>query len=183
LSEILAHGKLHELSSVVDALSPSEFMALPRGQRGLIMEKVVDVVGSNDRNLVYAAERLLQVMLTVGILMDKDSYREIARPGIAWAFEKRFDITVGKESIRKSLEEAAFLARDGAYDVLTEEILEYAKDVDMESKEDWYLHTLRDVLEALMANPECDAGASQLGATLRTINHVQRAKRASSGRW
>jgi hypothetical protein len=35
---------------------------------------------------------------------------------------------------------------------------------------------LRDVIEALMANPECETGAPALGAALRNINRVQRAK-------
>jgi serine/threonine protein kinase len=181
LSDVLAHGKLHELGTVIEDMSSSEFMALPRGQRVLILTKIVDVVGSNEHNLMYAAERFLQLMVTRGVLMEKEDYREIASPAVRWAFEKHFEASVGRESIRKSLEEAAFLARDGAYEVLTEEILEYMKDVELQSKEDWYLHTMRDVVEALMANPECEAGASELGAILRNINRVQRAKPWRSG--
>ena len=32
LSDVLAHGKLHELASAIEGLSPSEFVALPAGQ-------------------------------------------------------------------------------------------------------------------------------------------------------
>jgi serine/threonine protein kinase len=179
LSDVLAHGKLHELGSAIEEMSPSEFTALPRGQRILILSKIVDVVGSNEHSLMYAGERFLQLMLTRGLLMDRDDYREIVKPGIVWAFEKQFEGgvgRVGRESIRKSLEEAAFLARDSAYDVLSEEMLAYLKDVELESKEDWYLHTVRDVIEALMANPQCDRVAAELGVTLRKINRVQRGK-------
>jgi serine/threonine protein kinase len=176
LSDVLVHGKLHELASVIEELTASEFMALPPGQRILTLSKISDVVTSKDRNLSYAGEHFLQLLLTRGILLPKDDYREIVSPAIQWAFEMRFDSSVGRESLRKGLEEAAFIARDGAYDVITEEILAYLHEVDLSVKEDWYLHTVRDVVEALMANQECSTGASQLGTVFRSINRVQRGK-------
>jgi hypothetical protein len=62
---------------------------------------------------MYAAERLMQLMLTRGVLLNKEEYQDIARPAIEWAFEKHFDGRVGREPLRLALEEAAFLARDG----------------------------------------------------------------------
>jgi len=54
----------------------------------LILTKIVDVVGSNEYQLTYAAERFLHLMLTRGVLTDKEDYREITRPAIQWAFER-----------------------------------------------------------------------------------------------
>jgi len=176
LSDVLAHGKLHEWANLIEEMSASEFMSLPPGQRVLIMVKIVDVVGSNEHQLAYAAERFLDLMLTRGVLMDKEDYREIAKPSVQWAFEREFASGVGKESLRDGMEKAAFVARDGAYDVLVEEILSYLKIVDLTTKEDWYLHTMREVVQALMANPECNTVASDLGAALRQLNRVQRSK-------
>jgi serine/threonine protein kinase len=177
LSDVLAHGKLHELSSAIEDLSPTEFEALPPGQKVLIVSKVVDVVGSNEYRLQYAAERFLQLMLTRAILLSKEDYREIVEPAIRWAFEIDFDGGIGKESLRRTLEEAAFLARNGAYEVLHEELLKFIDRVEsLEDKEDWYLHTLREVVETMMANPTCEEGAKPLGEFLRKINRAQRSK-------
>jgi serine/threonine protein kinase len=103
LSDVLAHGKLHELSSAIEGLSPAEFAALPAGQRVLILSKIVDVVGSNDYSLIYASERLLQLLLTRGVLLDSESYREIVHPSFRWAFEKDFDGRIGRDPFRKTL--------------------------------------------------------------------------------
>jgi serine/threonine protein kinase len=118
LSDVLAHGRLRELASVIEDYSAAEFMLLPPGQRVLILAKISDVVNSNDRNLTSAAEGFLELMLTRGVLLDKEHYREVVQPSIQWAFEKEFDTGgVGRESIRKSLEVASFVSRDGAFDV------------------------------------------------------------------
>jgi serine/threonine protein kinase len=64
LSDVLAHGRLHELTAIIEEYSASEFMSLPPGQRVLILSKMFDVVGSHDRNLASAAEGFLKLMLT-----------------------------------------------------------------------------------------------------------------------
>lgn len=178
LSDVLAHGRLHELASAIEGLSPNEFSSLPPGQRVLIISKIVDVVASDDHTLTYAAERFLQLMLTRGLFLDPGDYREIARPAMHWAFEKEFGDMLGRESLRKGLEEAAFLARDGAYLVLQEELLQFLGSAELGEKGGWYLHALRDVIEAMMANPTCDEGAKELGGVLRKLNQAQRAKLA-----
>ena len=176
LSDVLAHGRLHELSAAIENLSPSEFISLPAGQRVLILAKIIDVVGSNDQSLIYASERLLQLMLIRGVLLSADDYRDIVVPSLRWAFEKDFEGRLGREPLRIALEEAAFLARDGAYDVLQSEFLTFFAAVDLESKEDWYLHTIREVIQALMANPTCSSGASELGVAFKKVNRIQRSR-------
>jgi len=177
LSEVLAHGRLNQLANVLEELTATDLMALPAGQRVLIIAKALDVVVANDPNLINAGERFLGLLLTRGVLLPKDQYREIVNPAIQWGFEIKFyGTSIGRESIRDALEQAAFVARDGAYEVLMEETLAYLKGVDLNDKEDWYLHKVREVIEALMANPECDAGASELGEILRNTNKVQRSR-------
>ena len=68
------------------------------------------------------------------------------------------------------------MARNGAYEVLKDEFLSFFKTVDLETKEDWYLHTMREVIEALMANPTCDVGANELGEAFRKVNQIQRSR-------
>lgn len=176
LSDVLAHGRLHELAVVIEEYSASDFISLPPGQRVLVLAKVFDVVGSNDHALESAAEGFLELLLVRGVLLEKEEYREIVRPAVQWGFEKHFDGRTGRESIRKSLEEAAFVSRDGAFDILTEEVLSYVATVDLASKEEWYLHTMREVIQALMANPTCESAASDLGKVFRKINQAQRSR-------
>jgi hypothetical protein len=166
------------LALIIQEYTADGFINLPQGQRALILAKVFDVVGSNDARLDFAAEGFLELMLTRGVFLGKEDYREIVRPSIQWAFEKHFEGAAreGRETIRKALELAAFTARDGAFEVLSEETLAYLEMVGLSSKEDWYLHTLRDVVEALMANPTCESAASELAKYLRNINSVQRSR-------
>ncbi|MFI5108960.1 MAG: serine/threonine-protein kinase [Terriglobales bacterium] len=95
LSDVLAHGRLHELASAIENLSATEFGALPPGQKVLILSKIVDVVGSNEPSLIYAAERFLRLMLIRGVLLGKEDYREVAGPAILW--HSRRILTKGSE--------------------------------------------------------------------------------------
>ena len=176
LSDVLAHGRLHELSAAIEYLTPNDFAGLPPGQRILIFSKIADVVGSNDPNLVYAGQQLLELMLTRAFLVDDESYREVATAAIQWAFEKNIGGRIGSESLRSALEKAAFLSRNGAYEVLQNEFLAFYQIVKLDSQEEWYLHMLREVLQSLLANPACGAGSVELGFALRAVNQAQRAR-------
>ena len=176
LSDVLAHGRLHELSFAIEKLTPTEFAGLPPGQRILILSKMADVVGSDDPNLVYAGQQLLELMLTRALLVEDEAYREVVNSAIQWGFEKNIDGRIGSEPLRRTVEKAAFLSRNGAYEVLKGEFLAFYETVEIDSKEDWYLHMLREVLQALLANPECDTGYIELGAALRAVNQAQRSR-------
>jgi len=176
LSDVLAHGKLHELALLIEEYTASGFKALPAGQRILIMEKVNGVLLSDNDMLHLAGERFLELLITRGVLIDTESYREIVQPAIHWAFEKRFDTYVGRPSIRKALKSAAFESRDGAFDVLSKELLSHLSSVDFDDKPEWYLHSMRELIQELMANPNCEDAALEFGKLLRTINKAQRAR-------
>jgi serine/threonine protein kinase len=176
LSDVLAHGKLHELAILIEEYSPSAFKALPAGQRVLIMEKVNGVLLSDDERLDLAGERFLELLVTRGVFIDVESYREIVQPAIQWAFERKFDTYVGRPSIRKALESAALDSRDGAFEVLTSELLAHLSTVDFDDKPEWYLHSMRGLLQTIMANPTCEDVALEFGKLLRKINKAQRAR-------
>ena len=71
LSEVLAHGKLHELAAALEELTAEDFLKLPAGQRALILTKVTDVVASGDTRLETASEQFLDLLLSIGLLLDK----------------------------------------------------------------------------------------------------------------
>ncbi len=181
LSDVLAHGRLHELASVIEELTASTFMSLPEGQRALILAKVSDITSSGDPQLYYASEKFLGLMLTRGIMLDKEDYREIVIPAIRWGFEMEFEGGfTGRPSVRRALEEAAYLARGENHRVLQEEFGKYLNGEGLDKKGEWFLHAAREILEALLANPACTAGSSDLVAAYKKLNQLQRAARRAT---
>jgi serine/threonine protein kinase len=177
-SEILSHGKLHELGISLEALTASDISKLPMGQRDLLTTKIASLVASasNDTALQYPGTRQLELMLTRGILLPTEDYRDIVIPAIEWAFERSFEGRLGKKVLRDAIEEAAFISRGDAHQVLMEEFTNFLKRTTLENKEDWYLHALREVITALMANPACVAGSADLKQALRSVNQIQRSR-------
>lgn len=175
LSEVLARGRLHELANAIEFLDADDLVKLPAGQRALILVKLDDIVGSGGPELQRASERLLELLLSRGIRLPGDDYRKIVSPAIRWAFERKFGGRLGMDSLRRALEGAAYEARGEAHDILREEFEGFLSDLDFNDAEDWYLHAIREVLEALLANPSCTEGASELAVVLTKVNKAQRA--------
>jgi hypothetical protein len=112
LSEVLAHGRLHELASALEDLSAEDFCKLPEGQRVLILAKIADIVSSGESQLQIASEQFLNLLLPRGLLLEKEDYRQIVHPAIVWAFERTFGGPfVGSSKIRRALEDAAHSSR------------------------------------------------------------------------
>jgi serine/threonine protein kinase len=177
LSEVLAHGRLHELTAVIEQYAAQDFTKLPSGQRSLIIEKTVDIIDSNDLHLDYAGVQLLELLLVRGILLPEDDYRQIVAPAYTWAFEKRFGDRLGQESLRVALENAAFDAQAAAHGILCQEFATFFERTDIGDKEDWYLNGLRKIIQTLMANPSCtDTVTPQLAKALRAVNKLQRSR-------
>ena len=176
LSDVLVRGKLHELATTIEDFSPIEFMRLPKGQQSLILAKVADIVDSGEPNLERASEQFLELLLNLCILMEKDSYRGIVVQAVPWAFEKEFNGRIGRDSIRRSLERASHEASGEAYVVLREEFENFIKRTELDDKEEWYLHAVRNVLQNLLANPACTGDEAELVEALRKVNQIQRSK-------
>ena len=176
LSEVLAHGRLHEVAISLEALTANDIANLPPGQRDLLISKIADILESSDDSLEYPAASFLEMMLTKGLLLSKDDYRDIASPAIRWAFERRYsDGRIGRAKLREALEEAAFLARGEAYEILSEEFIAFLKTANPEDKDNWFLQGLRETITALMANLSCTGTtATELKNSLRAINRVTR---------
>lgn len=82
----------------------------------------------------------------------------------------------GREGIRREIEFAASIARTDAHKVLSDEFSSFLKEQEFESQEDWYLHSVRRVLQSLLANPACTDGAASLTELLREVNRIQRSR-------
>jgi hypothetical protein len=168
------YGKLHEMALHLESLTATDVFNLPLGQRELLVAKINGVVTSNDSGLEFASERFLQLMLTRGIFLPKDDYRDIVVPAIEWAFEKVFVVRLGKAALRDAIEIAAFSARGDSHQVLMEEFTKLLGRIRLEDKEDWFLHAVREVIAALMANPACTESSPELKQAFRAVNKIQR---------
>jgi hypothetical protein len=173
VSEVLAHGRLHEIALALQDMSAEEFMKLPEGQRTLILVKLDDVVESHEPNLQYAAAQFLELLLTRGVLLDKESYRRIVGPAINRGFELTYGASIGRKALRDEIERAASLARTDAHSVLQDEFIAFLDRVDFDRMPDYLLHECREVLQALLANPACNQGARRLADFLRRVNKEQ----------
>ena len=175
LSEVLAHGRLHELAISLEALSESDIANLRPGQKDLLISKIADIVSSGDESLEYPAASFLEMMLTKGVLLSKDDYRDIACPAIVWAFDRTFsDGRIGRIKLREALETAAFTAHSDAYEVLSEEFINFLNRTALNEKENRYLQGIREIITALMANLSCSGASSELKNKLREVNKVTR---------
>jgi hypothetical protein len=85
-----------------------------------------------------------------------------------------FFTRLGKLTLRDSIEEASFIARGDAYQVLTDEFTKLLERTNLEDREVWFLHAVREVIAALMANPACVSSSPELKKAFKAANKIQR---------
>lgn len=175
-SDVLSHGKLHELALSLDSMTADEITRLPAGQRDLLIAKITDIVTSNNPSLEYPSERFLELMVTRGIFLPKDDFRDIVTPAVSWGFERKVEGRPTRRSLRAALEEAAFISRGDSHRVVMEEFTKFLGRVHLDNEAEWYLHEVREVIIALMANPACVQGSAELKSALRQVNQIQRSR-------
>lgn len=177
LSEVLSHGRLHEVAGAIEQLDADDFSRLPKGQRALVLLKCEDVVSSGVENLRSAGISFLETLLRIGLHLPKDDYRKIVTPSINWAYEEYSFGKQGNGILQTALDRAATEARSDAHTVLAEELLAFLKSKeDLASKPNWYLQVLRNLLNSLMANQVCEDNIAELSNAMRDINRIQRAR-------
>lgn len=149
-------------------------MRLPEGQRALILVKLEDIVSADDPHLLYAAAEFLELLVHLGIMLDKDSYERIAGPAFERAFEYEYDGRLGRKGLRTAIDMAAAAARGEVFEVLVNAAVKFVQSIPLDEREGWYLHGLRDILQSLLANPACTKGAVEIAGALRAVNKAQR---------
>ena len=177
LSEVLSHGRLHEVANAIERLDADDFARLPKGQRALVLLKCEDIVDSGVDSLRSAGISFLETLLRIGLHLPKDDYRKIVKPSIDWAFERESFGRQGNGLLEAALERAAADARIDAHAVLSEEFIDFLKDKDLEGKPNWYLQALRTFLNSLLANQACEDRIDELGSAMRDVNRIQRARK------
>ena len=174
LSEVLSHGRLHEVASALEELDPEQFSKLPPGQRALMLLKCDDIVNAGEETLKPAAARFLELLVVLGLHITKDEYRGIVKPAIYWAFEQQYNGKQGNSSIQGSIERAASAAGEAAHSIISEELLVFLNSVNLEEKPNWYLQVLRKILSTVMASQFCATQIPELSKFMKEVNRIQR---------
>jgi serine/threonine protein kinase len=176
LSDVVAHGRLHELAAALEELTASEFAKLPLGRRVLILEKAATVASATDNRLIFAAGELLELLVSRGLLLPGEDYREIVRPAAEWAFGSRSATRAG-QSIRAALQRAAHESRGDSHSIIVEVICSQLRDCDWQSKPDCFLHSVREIVSTLLANPSCMTNSAELRKILRGVSTLENSRR------
>jgi len=180
LSEVLAAGQLHEVIDVIDSMTPVQFSEMRAGQRLLILQRCHDLVAEDDRRLIPARNEFLSVLTGLGIFLDKEDYAKVVAPAVRHGFgTKDIDgkMNFGVPMIRQSLTDAAVRVGTENHRVMVKSLLGWLKDVDLDAQKSGLYHVLRLLLNALMANQDCnDEDAQELAKILQRVNNLQRSK-------
>jgi len=178
LSTILTEGQLHDVLGAVREMTAEDFMKLPAGQRKLILSKCRDVVVAKDDRLIPARSEFLRVLTTRAIYVDTEAYREILDPAIHYGFDlkqTRESDWIGDRRIREALQDAAVVVNPENHKVFSDTLLGWLKDIDVSSRDNWFYHALRKIVQRLMANTSCkEETAGDLDAVLNKVNELQR---------
>jgi serine/threonine-protein kinase len=180
LSEILFSGALHEIVGTIREMTPDEFMAMRPGQRLLILGKFQDVASDTERKLELARDEFLIVLTPLGIHLEAGEYSKIIEPAIRCGFGvigcDGSPTAHGNYRIREALTTATMKV-DRNHHTIASALLAWLNSIDLASQKRWFCHSIRPLLNALMANPNCiDEDAPLLASMLSHINDLQRSK-------
>lgn len=179
-SEVLASGPLHEVVAALDQMSAAQFMELKVAQRLLVLQKCADVVVAEERRFSAARNEFLSVMARIGVLLEPTAYSKIIAPAIRLGFgaitnEERSPR--GIPMLRDALLEAAHDVTQPNHHAIVDAIVIWLDGITIEQQKAGLYHALRLVVQALMANPECnDDDAPKLATLLEKINNLQRSR-------
>lgn len=177
LSVVLADGQLHDVIASLRDMNPEEFMELPAGQRMLILGKCEDLIETQDLRLAAARGEFIAVLSRLAVHVPPDRYRIIGEAALHTGFEYQRPGTewVGDRRIRESLKGAAIKIGAPNHAVLCKCLVSWLAEVDVETKEVWFLHAVRELLDSLLANPACNEDdATCLADHRQKINRLQR---------
>ena len=184
LSVTLAEGQLHEVIAAIRDMTPEEFMELPAGQRTLVLMKCEDLIAAEDDRLALARAEFISVLSRLTLHAPTEQYRPIAeaalhfgfeyeRPGMGW---------IGDRRVREALNEAAMKVGSANHAAISDRVVAWLGQIELDVREGWFFHSLRELLDRLLADPACqEVHATKLGTYRRKINQLQRRDRHEVG--
>jgi hypothetical protein len=161
-------------------MTPAQFMEMKVGQRLLILQKCQDIAIAEDLRLAPARNEFLSVMLRLGIYLEPEEYQRVVVPSVRLGLgcvDLGGKVNRGVISIRDALIDAAADVSTTNHRVMVAAIRTWLSGVKLEEQKSGLYHTMRLLVQALMANPDChDDDARELAVTLNRINELQRSR-------
>ncbi len=172
-SALLTEGRLHELHAALQSMSAEEFSGKPKGQKLLVINRVKDLIRIDDPQLRRPTAEMIELLLRLALYEAQQEYESIVSSAFEWGFTKFYTQTwSGDEDIRNALIVASKNAPREGLLTISKALLEFTKPQKLEEKPGWYLHDLRLIVMAILANQYCDEYASELAELYNKINTI-----------
>jgi serine/threonine protein kinase len=170
-SILLTDARLHELYAALQGMSPEEFAGKPKGQKLLVINRVKDLIRMDNPQMRRPTAEMIAILLRLAMYESVQEYTPIVDSAYEWGFEKSYTPTwSGDEAIRTALIAASKNANRDALLIISKALIEFASHQNLEEKPGWYLHDLRLIVMAVLANQCCDEHAAELAALYDQIN-------------
>lgn len=171
LSALLTDARLHEIHSALTRLSPDEYHVKPIGQKLLILNRVKDLVRTQVPIMKKPTAEMINVLLYVAMLENENNYKPIVDAALLWGLEISFGSDwQGDQAIRESLISCSKSYSKDSHTIASKSILQFVQNYKLSEKPKWWLHVLRSIVMALLANPNGDLYAEELATLYDEIN-------------
>ncbi|MBI2824445.1 MAG: hypothetical protein HYX69_07150 [Planctomycetia bacterium] len=161
-------------------MTPADFMAMKAGQRLLVLQKCLTVVADDDRRLEAARIEFLTLMTTLGIYLEAAQYERVVTPAIKFGYgvlsPDGTPKSRGNFRLREALNTAAKTVGGPNHNVIVKALLSWLGGIDALVQKNWFYHSVRQLLNALLASQFCaDEDAPLLAEKLALMDELQRA--------
>jgi serine/threonine protein kinase len=172
LSALLTEARLHEIVGALRQMSSEDFNSKPRGQKLLIINRLKDLMRTDQKQLRQGTAELIALLTRLTILEPPAEYSTVVNAAFEWGFNKSYaEKWQGNQEVRESLIDSSKEANDKAHTVLSAGFLSLLEPLKLEDLQGWYTHDLRIIAMSLLANPKCgESVADKLAVAYDRIN-------------
>jgi serine/threonine-protein kinase len=171
---ILAEGSLHEIQLGLTQMDAARFVALPAGQRVLLMTRLGDLIRVDEPRMRNAVAALLAELVRVAPEIQPDNYKTVVECAFEYGYEKQYgEAWHGSGPLRTELNAVSLGCRQESHSIIAEHLLAKFDTIDLTGHAGWYYHDLRVLLQNLLTNPRgADEHAEPIGRLLSDVNEV-----------
>ena len=171
----LADGSLLEIQLALNAMTPSDYLALPPGQRILVATRLDDLITVDEERLRRAVASLIAEIVRLGHGDSRAAaYAKVIGYAFEYGFTKRYgDAWIGNALVRTALTDVSRTCNATAHAQIATDAIALANIDNLAEQQGWFPHDLRILLQNLLINLACDDSAAEaIGDALQHLNAV-----------